>query len=66
MPDGDLLAEVWYLEKAFQWWHFLGLLPLTFGLSLICSRTKNTSPGIVIHLIFNGLGLIPILAAVLG
>lgn len=59
-------GSMWAFFHAFKWWHIIGLLPLTLGLSLICSRTKNTSPGIFIHLVFNSLGLIPILVAVLN
>lgn len=59
-------GSMWAFFHAFKWWHIIGLLPLTLGLSLICSRTKNTSPGIFIHLVFNSLGLIPILVTVLS
>jgi membrane protease YdiL (CAAX protease family) len=57
---------MWAIFHAFKWWHILGLLPLTLGISLLCSRTKNTTPGIIIHLAFNSLGVIPILVAVLS
>jgi len=59
-------GSMWALFHAFKWWHIIGLLPLTLGISLICSRTKNTTPGIIIHLVFNSLGLIPIVVAVLN
>jgi len=57
---------MWAFFHAFKWWQIPGLLPLALGISLICSRTKNTTPGIVIHLVVNSLGLIPILMAVLS
>lgn len=59
-------GTMWALFHAFKWWHIIGLLPMTLGLSLFVIRSRNTTPGIVIHFIFNALGLIPILLGVLG
>jgi membrane protease YdiL (CAAX protease family) len=57
---------MWALFHAFKWWNIIGLLPMTLGLSLFVIRSRNTTPGIVMHLVFNSLGLIPILLGVLG
>ncbi|MEE4271167.1 MAG: CPBP family intramembrane glutamic endopeptidase [Thermoanaerobaculales bacterium] len=59
-------GTMWALFHAFKWWHIIGLLPMTLGLSLYVIRSRNTTPGIVMHLAFNALGLIPIILGVLG
>jgi membrane protease YdiL (CAAX protease family) len=57
---------MWAFFHIFKWWDVLNLLPITLALSFVCSRLKNTTPGIVIHGIFNGIALIPLLLGVLG
>ena len=57
---------MWALFHAFKWWHILGILPLALGLSFLVIRLRNNTPGIIIHFLFNALGLIPIVLGVLG
>jgi hypothetical protein len=42
------------------------LMPITLSLAFVCSRLKNTTPGIVIHSVTNGIALIPLLLGILG
>jgi membrane protease YdiL (CAAX protease family) len=57
---------MWNLFHVFKWWDLLNLLPITLGLSYLAYRYKNTTPGIVIHYIVNGIGLIPLALGALG
>lgn len=61
-----LHGVMWAFFHIFKWWDVLNLLPITLALSFVCSRLKNTTPGIVIHGITNGIALIPLLLGVLG
>lgn len=56
---------LWAFFHIFKWWDILALLPLTLIIPFLVWRYKNTSIGIVIHFIINGLGLIPILTGIL-
>jgi membrane protease YdiL (CAAX protease family) len=57
---------MWTAFHLFKWWDLLNLIPLSLGLSwVVFSRRKNT-PGLVMHLMTNGVGLLPILLGVLG
>lgn len=57
---------MWNFFHVFKWWELLNLLPITLGLSFLAYRYKNTTPGIVIHYIVNGIGLIPLALGALG
>jgi membrane protease YdiL (CAAX protease family) len=57
---------MWAFFHFFNWWEVLNLLPVTLALSFVCSRLKSTTPGIVIHLLVNGIGLLPIILLVVG
>jgi membrane protease YdiL (CAAX protease family) len=57
---------MWAAFHSYKWWDVLNLVPISLGLSYVCSRRKSTTPGIVIHSITNGVGLFPLIAAVLG
>ena len=57
---------MWAFFHIFKWWDVLNLLPITLSLAFVCSRLKNTTPGIVIHSITNGIALIPLLLGILG
>ncbi|MCK4472465.1 MAG: CPBP family intramembrane metalloprotease [Anaerolineae bacterium] len=57
---------LWAFFHAFKWWDVIGLLPVTVGFSYVVYRLKNNTPGIILHTLFNGLGVIPILLGVLG
>lgn len=57
---------MWNIFHVFKWWDLLPLLPITLGLSYTAYRFKNTTPGLVIHYIFNGIALIPLALGALG
>jgi membrane protease YdiL (CAAX protease family) len=57
---------LWTLFHAPMWWNLLALLPSTLSLSFVASRTENTTPGIIVHLIMNGLGFLVTLLGILG
>ncbi|MBN1488018.1 MAG: hypothetical protein JW981_10280, partial [Anaerolineae bacterium] len=57
---------LWTLFHAYKWWDLIALLPMSLGLSFVVSRLRNNTPGMVIHFVGNGTGLIPILMGVLG
>lgn len=66
-------AAVWLVHglfwtgfHAYKFWDLLNLLPLSLGLAYVVSRTGNSTPGLVIHFITNGVGLLPILFRTLG
>ena len=59
-------GTMWAFFHIFKWWDVLSLLPICLALAFVCSRLKNTTPGIVIHGITNGIALIPLLLGVLG
>ena len=61
-----LHGMLWTLFHAPMWWHLIALLPSTLSLSFVASRTKNTTPGILVHLAMNGLGLLITLLGILG
>jgi hypothetical protein len=48
------------------WCNLLSLLPSTLSLSFVTSRLKNTTPGIIVHFVMNGLGYVMILLGILG
>ena len=57
---------MWNVFHVFKWWDLLPLLPITLGLSYTAYRFKNTTPGIVIHYLVNGIGLLPLALGALG
>ena len=57
---------MWAFFHIFKWWDVLNLIPITLAIAFVCSRLKNTTPGIVIHSFTNGIALIPILLGILG
>ena len=48
----------WALFHAFKWWAVPFMLITTWIIPFIAQRTENTTPGIVIHLVTNGLGIL--------
>jgi membrane protease YdiL (CAAX protease family) len=56
---------LWTLFHAFKYWAWIGLLPVCLTIAYVAQKRKNTWPGIITHLLFNGTGLIPLLAAIL-
>jgi membrane protease YdiL (CAAX protease family) len=57
---------LWTLFHAPMWWNLVALLPSTLSLSFVASRTRNTTPGLIAHLVMNGLGFLLTLLGVLG
>jgi membrane protease YdiL (CAAX protease family) len=56
---------LWTLFHAFKYWAWIGLLPVCLTIAYVAQKRKNTWPGIITHFLFNGTGLIPLLAAIL-
>lgn len=61
-----LHGVLWAFFHIFKWWDVLNLLPITLALAWVCYKFKNTTPGLVIHGVTNGIALIPLLLGVLG
>jgi len=59
-------ALLWTMFHRFKYWDLLNLLPLSFGLTFAVLYLKNSSAGLLMHFISNGVGLVPIALGVLG
>ncbi|MGB2963983.1 MAG: CPBP family intramembrane glutamic endopeptidase [Anaerolineales bacterium] len=59
-------GTLWTLFHIPFWWNLITLLPSTFSLSYVVSKRQNTTPGILVHFIMNGLGFLMILLGILG
>lgn len=59
------LQWTWF-HVLFKPWEIFMLLPGCLVYGWICSKTENTTPGIVMHLALNGLGVVMITLAVFG
>jgi len=57
---------LWAVFHAYKWWSVPGLIPIALGLAWVCQREESTTPGLLIHLVTNGVGLIPLVAGVMG
>jgi membrane protease YdiL (CAAX protease family) len=57
---------LWTLFHAPMWWNLIALLPSALSLSFVASRRKNTTPGLIVHLVMNGLGFLLTLLGILG
>jgi len=49
---------LWAFFHAFKWWAVPFMLFTTWIIPFITQRTGNTTPGIIIHLVINGLGIL--------
>jgi membrane protease YdiL (CAAX protease family) len=58
-------ALLWTLFHGFKYWDLLNLLPLSLGLTFAVLYLNNSSAGLVMHFISNGVGLVPILLGAL-
>jgi membrane protease YdiL (CAAX protease family) len=56
---------LWSLFHMFKWWAVPFQLPINWMLPFVVQRTKNTTPGIWMHFIFNGLGILLTIIAIL-
>jgi len=57
---------MWNMFHVFWKWNLIALIPQTLSLSYVAYKLKNTTPGIIVHWINNGLGLVIMLLGVLG
>ena len=57
---------LWACFHAYKWWAVPFMLITTWIVPFIAQRLKNTTPGIVSHLITNGLGALPIVISLLS
>jgi membrane protease YdiL (CAAX protease family) len=57
---------LWSLFHMFKWWAIPFMLPLNWMLPLVVQRTKNTTPGILMHLISNGISVLLSIIALLS
>lgn len=57
---------LWNFFHFFKWWGLISLLPMSLGLSFVVSRSQNNTPGLIMHTVANGIGLISVVLAVLG
>jgi hypothetical protein len=48
----------------FKWWAVPFMLFRNWMLPLVAQRTKNTTPGIVMHFVTNGIGLVLTIIAI--
>lgn len=65
--------RTWWIHglqwNAFHWfkpWELLMLLPGNLALAWVCQRHQSTTPGLLVHAAFNGIGVVLMAAAVLG
>ncbi len=49
---------LWAFFHAFKWWAVPFMIITTWIVPLIAQRTKSTTPGIIIHFVLNGLGIL--------
>ena len=59
-------GTLWTLFHIPFWWNLIALLPSTFSLSFVVSKMKNSTPGILVHSLMNGLGFVMIVLGILG
>jgi membrane protease YdiL (CAAX protease family) len=57
---------MWTLFHFFKWWDMIGLLPVCLIIAYSAQRLKNNWPAFISHYLFNGMGFIAFLLAVLG
>lgn len=57
---------MWTLLHVFKWWQMFALLPGALALSFVVQRFQNTWPGIIAHLITNGIGMAGVILVILG
>jgi membrane protease YdiL (CAAX protease family) len=59
-------GTLWTVFHLPFWWNLVAILPSTFSLSYVVSKVKNTTPGILVHFLMNGLGFVMILLGIIG
>jgi len=53
-----LHGVLWCLFHAFKYWDYIALLPVTLLLSYVVQRRQNTTIGLIMHGVINGLGVL--------
>jgi membrane protease YdiL (CAAX protease family) len=48
---------MWTLFHFFWWWNLIALLPVCLGISYVAYKTKSSWPGLIAHMIYNGIGI---------
>ena len=61
-----LHGTMWTFFHLFKWWDLIGLLPVCLSLSYVAQKSKSIWPGIIAHFLFNGMGLVLFVFAVIG
>jgi membrane protease YdiL (CAAX protease family) len=56
---------LWTAFHMFKWWDLIGLLPVCLAIAYTSQWTKNNWPAFMAHFLFNGLGLIGVVTAVI-
>ena len=56
---------LWCAFHTFKWWDLIGLLPVCLILSFFVQKTKNTTVGLVVHFLFNGMALALLIGSVI-
>jgi membrane protease YdiL (CAAX protease family) len=56
---------LWTAFHVFKWWDLIGLLPVCLAIAYVSQRTKNNWPAFIAHFLFNGLGLLGMVTAVI-
>jgi len=59
-------GTLWTLFHLPFWWNLIAILPSTLSLSYVAQRTQNSTPGIIVHSVMNGLGFVMILIGIVG
>lgn len=57
---------LWCLFHAFKYWDYIALLPVTLGLAYVVQRRQNTTIGIIMHSVINGLSVLSLALLVAG
>lgn len=57
---------LWTAFHVFKWWDLIGLLPVCLAIAYISQRTKNNWIAFIAHFLFNGLGLLGMVMAVIA
>lgn len=61
-----LHGVLWACFHVFKWWAIPFMLLTTWIEPFLAQRLKNTTPGIIVHLVSNAVGFLPVVVALLG
>lgn len=57
---------LWNLSHICWRWNMIMILPGCLAIPFVCQKVKNTYPGIIVHVLLNGLSIIPIIQGIIG